>query len=184
MTTSSTNGAETAAARGGMHRGVAIAWADALESGEYEQTSSALRHVQLNADGERTYEYCCLGVLCDIAPVGEWANDTSSNYIGPDGEVSSSFPTVQVSKWARVAHKQHDSTNVTLFDQCDGSCNNERYPLVATASHMNDCHHWSFKQIAHAIRQRYAADTLPPTSEPDGSQRSALDTLPVESGVQ
>lgn len=40
-----------------------LQWADALESGEYEQTKYCLR----NGTG-----YCCLGVACDISGVHVW----------------------------------------------------------------------------------------------------------------
>lgn len=38
-------------------------WIEALRSGKYQQARRALR------DGDR---YCCLGVLCDVAELGEW----------------------------------------------------------------------------------------------------------------
>lgn len=45
-----------------MKKAIAMKWAKALESGQYKQTTGALR--RLNKEGE--HEYCCLGVLCDI----------------------------------------------------------------------------------------------------------------------
>lgn len=55
-------------------------WADRLESGDYPQGKRALARIK---DGKR--EYCCLGVLCELAvedeiiPAGisdQWTGDT------------------------------------------------------------------------------------------------------------
>lgn len=55
-----------------MDQNLALKWADALESGEYEQGIGKLRHVDLETN---KVSYCCIGVLCeihpDIASVGE-----------------------------------------------------------------------------------------------------------------
>ena len=45
-------------------------WVDALRSGKYKQTRSALRH------GDT---YCCLGVACAVLGDGEWATTASQN---------------------------------------------------------------------------------------------------------
>ena len=45
-------------------------WLDALRSGEYEQTSGALKKV----DDEGNYSYCCLGVLCDLVAPDKWVS--------------------------------------------------------------------------------------------------------------
>ncbi len=42
-------------------------WVAALRSGKYEQTKGRLR----TSSG-----FCCLGVLCDIMPVGEWQRES------------------------------------------------------------------------------------------------------------
>lgn len=133
-----------------MKREVAILWAEALESGEYKQTSGKLRD-----NAADTPEYCCLGVLCDIAPVGEWAGNR--DVYGIVGDYDAGLLPNVVGTWAGVDHGNF--SNVLLVDTCGGNCEWDGTP-PGFASHMNDSHHWSFQQIAHAIRVRYAPDTV------------------------
>lgn len=42
-------------------------WIKALRSGEYKQGVGSLRRI---VEGE--HRYCCLGVLCELCPEGEW----------------------------------------------------------------------------------------------------------------
>lgn len=52
-----------------------LKWLKALESGRYKQAQDALR--ELRKDG-KSYGYCCLGVLCNLAQqdgVGEWKKE-------------------------------------------------------------------------------------------------------------
>lgn len=46
-----------------MNPEIKILWLDALKSGEYKQGRHAL--CKINKKGEK--EYCCLGVLCEVA---------------------------------------------------------------------------------------------------------------------
>lgn len=62
-----------------MKKEIADLWVAALRSGKYKQGQKALRPTNDT--------FCCLGVLCDIAPkeVGTWSNkalDEGFNYIG------------------------------------------------------------------------------------------------------
>lgn len=41
-------------------------WVAALRSGDYAQGQDRLRQ------GEKPFEYCCLGVLCDLSNLGQW----------------------------------------------------------------------------------------------------------------
>lgn len=54
-----------------MKKEIAMKWADALESGEYDQGKHAL-HARRN-------EFCCLGVLCDISKLGDWESGFNAN---------------------------------------------------------------------------------------------------------
>ena len=45
-----------------------IKWAEALESGKYEQTTGRLR---------KGNKHCCLGVACDLSHLDRW---TSNNF--------------------------------------------------------------------------------------------------------
>lgn len=66
-----------------VNKEVLRAWVAALRSGEYQQTNGTLR---------RDNAFCCLGVLCDIAPNMEWSEE-GARYIGehvaPDKKVTS-----------------------------------------------------------------------------------------------
>lgn len=117
-------------------------WADALESGEYEQATGALV-----LDGA----YCCLGVLCelaikdgveDIRRVEDQFQITSDEYPGEwldhdDGDLPE-----PVMKWAGLT----DSNPVM-----SPAISPDTPPFRAI--NLNDDEHWTFKQIAEAVRQ-------------------------------
>lgn len=71
-------------------------WADALESGEYNQTQGVLR----DENG-----FCCLGVLCDLAvkegiiPEPNLVSGALSTYYRYAGD--STFLPQEVKEWAR-----------------------------------------------------------------------------------
>lgn len=54
-------------------------WIAALQSGNYQQGRSFLRIT--SRDGE---QFCCLGVLCEVAGVPRWKGDDNSYVFGPD----------------------------------------------------------------------------------------------------
>lgn len=75
-------------------------WIAALRSGDYKQTTGKLKSKE-DDDGE--HGYCCLGVACDKAPMGEWftADDSGPvNYRAPQldasvyGPVGTALPEV------------------------------------------------------------------------------------------
>lgn len=69
------------------------AWVAALRSGQYEQGKARLRQVVDEVDGKPTYEYCCLGVLCEIADDVIFDADDGALYTkGDDTRGSYSFP--------------------------------------------------------------------------------------------
>ena len=49
-------------------------WVEALRSGKYSQASGILRNDTDHATGRklRGFEYCCLGVACEISGLGVW----------------------------------------------------------------------------------------------------------------
>ena len=74
---------------------VKAAWIAALRSGEYKQGRAQLR------TGD---QFCCLGVLCDIASkhgVGEWHE---SGAFKADGHWEGSLPPQVVIDWAGLGH--------------------------------------------------------------------------------
>ncbi len=50
-----------------MKKKIAKKWAEALRSGEYEQRSGTLKAVLETPGAKGRVEYCCLGVLCEMA---------------------------------------------------------------------------------------------------------------------
>lgn len=82
-------------------------WIKALRSGKYKQGQGRLR--QPTPDGD---EYCCLGVLCELAvkakvippPVFSPLGDGSQRYrYGVNGDVKGGLLPVVVSNWAGVS---------------------------------------------------------------------------------
>lgn len=92
-------------------------WVAALESGDYSQIRSQLTR----DDG-----YCCLGVACDIAPIGRWHGP----FYEIAGEQSSGSLPTPVRKWLGISVAEQD-------------CYIE----------LNDEHKASFAAIAAAIRK-------------------------------
>lgn len=104
-------------------------WVEALESGKYRLGKHYLRKSGKNGD-----QFCCLGVLCDLAPrrLGKWDKDN-------DGYTFDGTPDVlphDVVDWAGL-----EDTNPRVRDGTD------------TLAQMNDrgC---SFKTIAKVIREQ------------------------------
>jgi hypothetical protein len=67
-------------------------WLESLRSGEYVQGTGTLR--------SENDEYCCLGVLCDLASkagVGSWAKDNA--YVTTESEQFGVLPG-EVQEWA------------------------------------------------------------------------------------
>jgi hypothetical protein len=111
---------------------IARTWADALESGEYDQTKRVLCRV--DKDGNRSY--CCLGVLCELA-------------------IKAGVPV------ERTFAKEYDY-DVVRFDQEQGrlpasvcewaDCLDNPYLGDAQAILLNDDMQASFSEIAQRIR--------------------------------
>lgn len=59
-----------------MDDAIKAAWKDKLMSGDFPQGQGWLR--SWNPDMER-WEYCCLGVACEISGLGEWVAFTSNS---------------------------------------------------------------------------------------------------------
>lgn len=114
-----------------MNPDVARMWADALDSGDYEQTRGALSRVN-SETGEKSY--CCLGVLCELAinagvpiKVEPSIDDNRLYYDGTGGRLPNA-----VQEWAE--------------------CDDDPDLGHETAVHLNDSFGWQFPEIANAIR--------------------------------
>ncbi len=118
-----------------MNEAVRVKWLAALRSGEYKQGTNFL---------QKEDEFCCLGVLCDLAvkegviPPGEYSDDW-----GPDVKVmlfaerSSLLPEAIV-KWAGFEHDNPQIDDIPL-------------------GYMNDKLGKTFSEIADAIESGVVA---------------------------
>ena len=123
---------------------IARLWAEALESGEYKQGRTLLHNAKTN-------EYCCLGVLCELAiqagvPVVKApANGNRTAYSGImsyDGR--SGYLPESVSDWAGLPTE--------VGDPQLGLTRSE------LATSLNDTYRRTFKEIAAAIRRTFLGE--------------------------
>lgn len=89
-------------------------WITALRSGDYPQTRCQLR--------SEKPEYCCLGVLCDIAVqdgLGEWDGE---EYVSPSGGRRTGYLPLNVLDWSGLTEDgmadlvKLNDTNGLAFD--------------------------------------------------------------------
>jgi len=77
-------------------------WVNALLSGEYEQGRERLVTEFPGAKDK----YCCLGVLCELAPKGLAERAQALGYIGQDfiggTSICGTFPPDPVAEWAGI----------------------------------------------------------------------------------
>jgi hypothetical protein len=113
-------------------------WLEALRSGDYEQTTGMLHRL----GGEDFEGWCCLGVLCDIAPNidREEVLRGSDEVDGPheDFDGCSTSPSRKVWQWAV------GSTDITL---------SEMFEQANALISMNDDQCKSFSEIADWIEE-------------------------------
>jgi hypothetical protein len=120
-------------------------WVKALMSGEYNQTTETLYNPDEDA-------YCCLGVLCEVAPMVERVEDgLGVRYIIPDVAHSAevdippeAWPLFNLDRIVKIPKKYRE----TWFDS-----NRDVQPtLHAVLVHMND-HGATFKRIARFVEK-------------------------------
>lgn len=135
-----------------MKEEIAKRWADALDSGEYEQGHGALR----TASGK----FCCLGVLCDL-----YAKDTGNKWSDVGGtlhiEGENSYLPEKVCEWAGATGEDYilnRDTGVDIVlhiggrDICASKANDNYAESEAGANG------GSFSDIAEAIRDQIITD--------------------------
>ena len=137
-------------------------WADALESGRFQQTTGKLR----NDEG-----YCCLGVLCDLAiENGVAIKWEGGEYLVQCPEPEDPYGEVDEHGQYWVTHGDEDLpqsvqvwagfsiSNPTLVEAQDEVVADdgirERAADDGSAISLNDGRGWSFVQIAAAVRQQ------------------------------
>lgn len=95
-------------------------WLEALESGEYKQTTSVLN----NGEGG----YCCLGVLCDVyrkeVDNCSWSDEGTFLVSSKDGvmEMKESYPPEQVYAWAGIDNYVARGYDVPFGELDDNGC--------------------------------------------------------------
>lgn len=146
------------------------AWVKALRSGEYKQTTGALR--RSSATETMPEGYCCLGVLCDIAaknpelgggalPAYTWTSSpgTSADYLtwtrNDDTDRSeAAMPPVEVAGWAGVDlvwGVKFENTGLPEDERADATGGDE----PVTLAYLNDAAGFTFDQIADAIEKEF-----------------------------
>lgn len=114
-----------------------VLWAEALESGEFEQCQGRNLHIDTDElTGEEKRSYCCLGVANEIA----WRNGVPC----PDGDDEGADMDTDVRDWYGL---QQSNPNLAP--------SHDPHSPDFNAIHLNDGERWTFTQIASAIRQRF-----------------------------
>jgi hypothetical protein len=133
------------------------AWVTALESGEYEQAESALK---------RATGYCCLGVACELAAKagvinpasqGVVKNDDAWHYTwgeGNDLRVEGAVLPGPVQEWLGVDEAAPFVTAV-IEDYWGEDMDKSPREIPVSLIDLNDDHHFTFDQIAEAIRDTF-----------------------------
>ena len=111
-------------------------WVEALRSGDYKQTTGALKNIGANVD-----MFCCLGVACDLSGLGKWRFPHQGEIDYWDGEsMQSGVLTPRMQDWLGVNNSE---VEVYIDDEETGE---RRETLVS----LNDSG-WTFEQIADLI---------------------------------
>jgi hypothetical protein len=109
-----------------MNHEIAKEWVTALRSGEYQQGRGQLKSGN---------EFCCLGVLCDLARkqgVGFWdGNVFVQNIINGEPQKDSGVLPPFIRQWADISESTGDVEVLTDNDDEDG-------PQKTALSEMND----------------------------------------------
>lgn len=124
-----------------MNEEIKAQWVAALRSGEYVQGKSTLHSVDENGNAQ----FCCLGVLCDLAvKAGGVVEEVDTPEEGREGVVyydgDQSFPPPSVVVWAGIPDQ---------YGRVPGSLGDER-----ALYQLNDAG-TSFAVIADEIENRY-----------------------------
>lgn len=113
-------------------------WIEALESGKYQQGKGQLR----NANGE----YCCLGVLCELAAKEGVIEEGKTKFNSLDIE---GYTTYYDGTWHTISDKVRQWSGFGLDVE-------ENYSLSGDVNHvigMNDDEGASFADIAEWLRR-------------------------------
>ena len=127
-----------------------IKWAEALESGKYNQCDGALRQKEDNK-----YRYCCLGVA-EVLAGSEFNSNNSITYFNDMGheENEEEYLSPAGKEWLGVDEQNPDlRVPSMLYD--DDMCESE----YIAASILNDSYEFTFEEIAKCIRHTVENDS-------------------------
>lgn len=100
-------------------------WIKALRSGEYKQGVGSLRRI---VEGEA--RYCCLGVLCELCPEGEWHLKEKGGryyYRSENSKGRLGYLPGHVQKWAGLDRSPEiEGVNLTRHNDGSGVLNIEQ----------------------------------------------------------
>jgi hypothetical protein len=131
-----------------MKQKIMTAWADALESGKYEQATGALEITAESCDAMEGVKvgFCCLGVLCVLAEKAGVVTRTVGEYgavrYGNESDGSTGSLPEAVMKWAGLA-------------STDGYRNTKGAEYKPSLVAMNDSYKQSFAEIAAVVREEW-----------------------------
>lgn len=108
-----------------MKKSIAMKWIEALRSGKYRKTTGTL---------ERDNEYCCLGVLCKIAP----------NHLVVTAYYSDRISGISLENQTRIKDWAGLKSNVGFLD----------YSNSVNLADLNDSG-YGFKRIANIIEKNW-----------------------------
>lgn len=120
-------------------------WIDALRSGEYEQGRGGLAR---RFDPNGSWQYCCLGVACEVAIKDGLDLAVSEGYGGskPYGAAKETgFLPDEVVQWLGV-----DEANPVVLS--DDPASQDGFQYVAF---LNDTCRWDYGMIAEALEKTY-----------------------------
>lgn len=142
-------------------------WQAALRSGDYRQGRGVLARIVVDdaATGDVSMQYCCLGVLCELAVEdGVVERVASANLVGyravgavdDDDDPSFKFPPLAVTEWAGLTTPNPDvslpiGTRDDDDDDDDSAPGDHRHQT--SLANANDAFGLNFAQIADALEQ-------------------------------
>lgn len=148
------------------HRQRLTRWVEALESGRYRQGKGQLGRITdfsgfSEGDLLNSVEYCCLGVLCEVAIAeGLPLMRRQSGHAGGDlvyvpGDVWE-FPTLGMISLLHGVVLDFFGLAPPLGDECESDVViGQGTSGALTASRANDLYDYSFAEIALKVRQYY-----------------------------
>jgi hypothetical protein len=137
----------------GMNESIKKQWTDALRSGEYVQGRGQLGYPVKNIDGTESGQFCCLGVLCEIAVKAgivqrraicdvSFLKDESYQYGSAHGDEDDTVLPFAVQEWAGLSSSDPNVADALALPGDD---------RTVALSFLNDARGLSFNEIADAI---------------------------------